>query len=282
MSLLASDGKNPRFLARYTMMLFRQGLTDKARLSLAQLEKLEPRSLRTIGLKARLLAASGRASEVVPLLKSTGGANATQLGYVAGLLEELGQLAAAEELMRQFVSQSATPGRSGIGELLGASRSPSRGIGHLRTGLEIVSSRGRCRGHRQAPAYSGPIDDSQCQRAAKSLERELMKVSANAGLLFQLGNIRSLQGRYNESEALYRKSHRHDADNNGPLANLAWLLAGAMVTGPRPSSLLPRPYVSMGRHPTCSTREPLPTWRWVVATRLSTTWKTRSPPPGHL
>ena len=47
----------------------------------------------------------------------------------------------------------------------------------------------------------------------------------SAGLLFHLGNIWSLEGRYQEAEQLYRRSLASDPANSGPLANLAWLLA---------------------------------------------------------
>ena len=44
-------------------------------------------------------------------------------------------------------------------------------------------------------------------------------------MLFQLANIRSLEGRYQEAETLYRQSSTHDQNNSGPLTNLAWLRA---------------------------------------------------------
>ena len=101
-------------------------------------------------------------------------------------------------------------------------------------------------------------------RRAGSVENELTKMPANAGMLFQLGNIRSLQGRYKEAEALYRDSHARDPNNSGPLANLAWLLArrdgrgtGALeviarailLDGPTPDLLDTRgiAYLAMGR-----------------------------------
>ncbi len=73
--------------------------------------------------------------------------------------------------------------------------------------------------------YSAPVDAGQCRRAAELIERELKQTPQSAGLLFHLGNIRSLEGRYQEAEQLYRRSLASDPANSGPLANLAWLLA---------------------------------------------------------
>ncbi len=100
--------------------------------------------------------------------------------------------------------------------------------------------------------------------AAQSLERELRKTPQNAGLLFHLANIRSLEGRYPEAETLYRQSFTHDPNNSGPLINLAWLrarrdgngaealelVAQAMtLDGPAPDLLDTRAvaYLAMGR-----------------------------------
>ena len=75
-----------------------------------------------------------------------------------------------------------------------------------------------------AVLYSRLIDDAHCRRAAQLIETEMQKSARVPGLLFHLGNIRSLQGRYQDAEALYRQSFARDQTNSGPLTNLAWLL----------------------------------------------------------
>ena len=76
-----------------------------------------------------------------------------------------------------------------------------------------------------AVLFAAPIDLAQCQRAAQSLERELRKTPKSAALLFHLGNVRCLDGQYQEAERLYRQSYALDPNNTGPISNLAWLLA---------------------------------------------------------
>jgi cellulose synthase operon protein C len=141
------------------------------------------------------------------------------------LLEELGQYAAAEEMMRKYVSQARQPQASLVlAGFLGRRNRLSEALDLCEKAWgssppEIVAAAV------VSVLYAVSVDDSQCQRAARSVERELTKMPSNAGLLFQLGNIRSLEGRYQEAEALYRDSYARDPNNSGPLANLAWLLA---------------------------------------------------------
>jgi len=264
-SLLAGDGENPVYLAHNTLILLRQGLTDEAQSWLDKLEKLEPRSLRTLGLKARLLKARGRADEAAALLGALVREKADQVGYVAKLLEELGQVAAAEKLYRQFASESLEP--QAILVLAGFLGRQNR----LAEALDLCEKAWTsCRPEAAAAAtvavlYSAPIDNAQCQRAAQSLERALRKTPRSAGLLFHLANIRSLEGRYSEAETLYRQSFAHDQNNSGPLTNLAWLRArrdgkgdealklvtqAMLLDGPAPELLDTRAvaYLAMGRN----------------------------------
>ena len=87
----------------------------------------------------------------------------------------------------------------------------------------MSSRRGRY-GHGRC-ALSAPIELAQCRRAAESFERELKKTPQNAAIVFHLGNVRCLEGRYEEAEKLFRQSYTLDQTNSGPLSNLAWLLA---------------------------------------------------------
>ncbi len=264
-SLLAAHAENPVYLAHNTLILLRQGLTDEAQSWLDKLEKLEPTALRTLELKARLLKARGRAGEAVALLEALVHEKADQVGYVARLLEELGQVAAAEKLYRQFASRSLEP--QAILVLSGFLGRRNR----LAEALDLCEKAWTsCPPEAVAAAtvavlYSAPIDDAQCRRAAQSLERALRNTPRSAGLLFQLANIRSLEGRYPEAETLYRQSFTHDHNNSGPLTNLAWLRArrdgkgeealklldqAMMLDGPAPDLLDTRAvaYLAMGRN----------------------------------
>jgi tetratricopeptide (TPR) repeat protein len=207
------------------LILLRQGSNEDAQSSLAKLKRIEPASLRTLELAARLLAARGQGGDSVPPLKTWAEKHFDQTGYVAKLLEELGQYGAALELFER--AASGRPERPQAALALAAFLGRRNRVGEALDLCEKVWA--SCRPDDLAAAivavlYSAPVDDAQCRRAAQLIEMELQKSPTAAGLLFHLANIRSLQGRYQDAEALYRQSFAHDQTNSGPLTNLAWLL----------------------------------------------------------
>jgi tetratricopeptide (TPR) repeat protein len=224
-SLLASDDKNPLFLAYVVRALLRRGTTDEARPWFDTLEKLDPSGPATMELKARLLKQGGRAGDAVELLRSFVQARPDQAGPVAMLLEELGQMTAAEDLYREVAVRRDQP--RAILALAGFLARRDRAAEAIDLCEKAASM---CPPEAVAEAtvallYSAPVEAARCRRAAELLERALEQTSRKAGFLFHLGNIRSLEGRYQEAEQLYRQSLESDPANSGPLANLAWLLA---------------------------------------------------------
>jgi cellulose synthase operon protein C len=224
-SLLAGNAQNPLYVAHSTMILLRQGAIDEAQVWLEKLEKLEPKALRTLDLKARLLGARGRAAEALSSLESLVRTQADQAGYVAKLLEELGQIPAAEKFYRVYASQKLKP--EAVLVLAGFLGRQKR----LAEAIDLCESAwGSCPPEAVAVTtvavlFSAPIDLAQCRRAVLSFARELKKTPQSAALLFHLGNVRCLLGQYQEAESLYRQSYALDQNNSGPLSNLAWLLA---------------------------------------------------------
>ncbi len=162
-SLLAGNGQNPVYLAHNTLILLRRGLTDEAQTWLDKLEKLEPRSLRTIDLKARLLKARGRAGEAAVLLEALVREKADRAGYVARLLEELGQVAAAEKLYRQFASQSREPQAILVlSGFLGRQNRPGEALDLCEKAWTSCPPDAVAEAT-VAVLYSAPIDDAQCR-----------------------------------------------------------------------------------------------------------------------
>jgi tetratricopeptide (TPR) repeat protein len=225
MSLLDLDGQNPALLANAAFTFLRHGSLEQAASLLESLEKQEPNEFRTIALKARLLKAQGKGSEAAGQIQAFAAGKAAYIESAARLEEEIGEIAQAEALYRKLAAGSkrteaalelaAFLGRNGrIDEALDECERAWAGCRAEAVGqLEV------------ALLYSGDSDEKRVERVAESLKRELAKQGPNAGLLFQLGNVRSRQGRYQEAESLYRESHRRDQTNSGPLMNLAWLLA---------------------------------------------------------
>lgn len=224
-SLLATDSTNQVYLAYAARTLLRHGIIDRAQSLVDTLEKQAPKTLATVELKALLLKQKGQPDEAVGLLRSFVRESPDQAGNVAAVLEVLGQMTAAEEFYRQFAARSGqAQSILTLAAFLGRRGRLAEAIDHC----EKASSLGPpevVAGMTVALLYSAPVDAVQCRRAAELIERELKKEPRNAGLLFQLGNIQSLEGRYQEAEQSYRQSLASDPANSGPLANLAWLLA---------------------------------------------------------
>ncbi len=223
--LLAGHEQNALYLAHNTLILLRQGSIDDAQSSLAKLERLEPASLRTLELKSRLLTARGRSGESVPQLMAWAENHADEIGYIAKLLEEFGQYGPALKLFER--AASGRPDRPERALALAAFLGRRNRVADALDLCEKIWA--SCRPEDAAATiaavlYSAPIDDAHCRRAAQLIEAEMQKSAKEPGLLFHLGNIRSLQGRYQDAEALYRQAFALDQTNSGPLTNLAWLL----------------------------------------------------------
>ena len=230
--LLAAHGDNPLYLAHYAARLLRRKELDQAGVWLAKLDKVEPKSLRTLEIKALLLREQGKAAEAATLVweHMRGQKPAQQAGVllrVAPLFETLGQTADAEKAYRQFAARSGRPEAALVlAEFLGRRK-------RSREALELCESAwGRCRPEAVAAATltvlqaAGP-DARRYERLASRLHEAAQANPRAAGLWLYLAVVRKLQGRYAEAETLLRKVI--DSDNSQAsvvaLNNLAWLLA---------------------------------------------------------
>src|SRR5208337_3007805 len=87
----------------------RHGEHDDAGSLLVKLEKLRPQADQTVELRARMLEARGNSKEAVSLLLGWIKPRPNQAFDTALLLEQLGELAAAEEVYRKHAAESRTP-----------------------------------------------------------------------------------------------------------------------------------------------------------------------------
>ena len=275
--LLASDPGNQLYLAYAGRTLLRHGLIDAAQSCADTLEKLDPRIPAAVELRARLLKQGGHPEEAVGLLRSLVRRRPDQVGSVAALFEDLGEMAAAEELYRAFAARSSPAGPSlTLARFLGRR-------GRLAEAVEVCEkAASSCPPEAVAEAmvaslYAAPADPVQCRRAAGLIERGLDKAPTSAGLLFQLGNIRSLEG-------ATRRPRSSTGDRSHPIRPIAarsrtWpgCWRGRTTRAERPSSWSRGPWSWMGRPPTCSIRGPPAIWRSDGATWRSGISRTPSP-----
>jgi tetratricopeptide (TPR) repeat protein len=226
-ALLTSVGEKvaPHLVASYVGSLLRHGETDAARPWCDRLEMLEPGSLRAVEMRVRLLKAQDRTTEAILVLNYHAQRSDAQQGlFFAGLLEELGQPAAAEELYQRFGSQSKQP--ENIQVLIGYLSRQKR----FREALELCERAWQtCSPDVAGAASLGVLRagaaDAEQERVEHWLRTAIEKNPTSIALLADLANLRDLQGRYDEAKALYRQILERDQNQVLALNNLARLLA---------------------------------------------------------
>jgi tetratricopeptide (TPR) repeat protein len=242
--LLAAEGHNPLYLAHCARMLLSRGEPDQAQLWLDRLEEMEPTSFRTVEIKARVLAADGEHEKALKLLRGFVQAllgndqpDPTVIRLAAAAFEDLGQrldrmdsrglsgafMSEAESLQRRLASL-APSGALSLAAFLGrrgdvagaltsceqaAAGCPAEAV--VFTGVEIVRA-----------ARAG---DSDCRRVEQWIETAIQANPTSAASRLALAALRDHQGRFEETESLYRDVIRLDPVDTTALNNLAWLLA---------------------------------------------------------
>ncbi len=109
LALLAAEADNPGYIAHAVRALLRHGAHDDAESLLVKLEKLRPHADQTVELRARMLQARGNSKEAVSLLLGWMKQRPNQAFNTGLLLEQLGEIAAAEEVYRNHAAESRTP-----------------------------------------------------------------------------------------------------------------------------------------------------------------------------
>ena len=223
--LTAPQGANPMHLAHYIRSVLRRGEKDEARVWLARLEKQEPDTWRTIEIKAHVLKAEGKSEEAVALLRTRAQGKEDDTARVAALLEQLGEVAAAEDMYRKHVARSKEPQNAlALAEHLGRRQ-------RVEEALALCEQSWRtCPPEAVAAASVGVLragqgDARQCQAVERRLQEAVARKPESPVLLLALAELHDLQGRYPEAEASYRAVLLRDGNNVVALNNLAWLVA---------------------------------------------------------
>jgi tetratricopeptide (TPR) repeat protein len=214
----------PSYLAYFARALLRRGQADQAQVWLGKLEQLQPQAPATIEIKARVLAAEGKgaAAELVTAYSKD---KDSQVAPLARLLEELGQVDAAESLYRRF---AAAPGHPENALTLAAFLARHR---RLPEALDLCEQAwATCPPATVGNAtlivlFASAPDPAQLRRVEGWLAGALRKNPDALPLQFSLANLMILEERYKDAEAIYRRMHERDQGSGAPLNNLAWLIA---------------------------------------------------------
>ncbi len=220
-SLLAAYPDNRLYLAHQARRKLQSKDSAGAQRILDRLEKLDPQSWEAVEIRARMQKDPAGLLEQFVARDSS---DPDRAGRAAVLLEELGQLPAAEKMYRTFAAQSKAPESVlALARFLGRQQRVAEGLDLCERAWQ------NCRPEAVAAASvalarAGQADARHAARVERWLEAAIQK-SPDNGVLLALADCRDLQGRYDEAEKLYRQVLARDRDNVAALNNLAWLLA---------------------------------------------------------
>ncbi|AGA29620.1 tetratricopeptide repeat protein [Singulisphaera acidiphila] len=225
LGLVSVDGEKPDYLYSLTRVLLARDDVDQARPWVAKLEQVAPQSLQVVELKARLLQKEGKGPEAVAVLEARAQSDRNEVGVIATLLEELGETSAAERLTREFVEQSKDPKAVLVLALfLGRHGRAHEALdiceGAWKTCPPVMVSNTALR-----ILHSTKADGEEGRRVAAWIEEAIRKSPDEVLLMFDLANLKILQGNYPDAEALMRRIIALKPGTGGPMNNLAWLLA---------------------------------------------------------
>lgn len=243
-TLLGSAPNDTMYLGTYVAALLGHKEIDLAERYTNQLEKLAPNQMATVTLRARVLYESGEFPKAMELLKSycdkpesKGEDRPTRVALIAATLEDLGRRLTkpdqqatskqfteeAEKLYRQYVQQRPEQKLVLAGFLARQKRMDEA----LTLAEEAwpTSSPELIANAMLSLFGGGASGTAQDARAEKILLAAIDKHNRPVSFLTLLADHFSVQGRYEEAEAVYREILRGDPKNTLALNNLAVLLA---------------------------------------------------------
>lgn len=268
-AVVERDQPSAAQLARYVQHLVRYQQAERAEPWLARLEELEPLEShgRTLELRARWLAATGRSVEIAPAIeafvagqlprRSDRREQARLLFELADLCTQLDETATAEKLLRQ--AQPLVPmGYQQLAVWLAGQERMSEAIDWC------LEASGRDGGADAAIALStvlslGTVDPADRRRAEPVLADALQRHDTNADVLFCIGTWRLVDGLEDEALALFRRALELNPTHVAAMNNLALLLAEQEAGRSEALAHIDRAIAIAGRQP-----ELLDTRGWVL------------------
>jgi tetratricopeptide (TPR) repeat protein len=223
--LLEQQGNSPAYLAAYAASLMKHDQFDEAAPLVERLRRIDPKGPPATTLQARLLASRGRVPEAVDLLTSRARDDEGAVEVLALTLEQIGQPAQAELLLRQLASSptahgaglalAAFLGRRGATrqaiEMLGDAWGSSPASLVAQVGLGVLQA-----GDRSDPT---PIELFR-----KQLREAIAAHPKESSLPEALAFVDLLAGGP-EAEASFRRMVASNPRDAAALNNLAWILS---------------------------------------------------------
>lgn len=223
--LLSAADAQPSQLAYFARRLLAHGESAEARHCLERIEKLAPSSAAAIEIRARCLKAEGDRGAAIATLRAYVMAGPSWAGAAGGLLEEMGEFEAAEEMYRR---RAAAPGEPEavlmLAQFLGRRHRTKEAL-KLCRGAWATCKPEAVAGASVAVLYGGPRDPDLSRDVESKLLAALRDSPKDPRLLVSLAAVRKFQGRYAEAIEDCQRAMQVGTHNPLALNNLAWLLA---------------------------------------------------------
>jgi tetratricopeptide (TPR) repeat protein len=229
--IVADRADSPRFLTHYALALLRWGDAEPVPAVLDALKKLDPDSLATLEVEARLLKAQGKDAEVVKVVTGSKFARKgpdDRRPALATLLDELDQVKEAEAFYRTVVEEKKEKQPDValvLADFLGRRQRTQEALDLC---FEVAP---KCRAEEVAGVlvgilYAGKPTKEDGDRVQNWIEAALRATGGqDVGLQMQLAALHNVREDYARAEAVYRSILERNPKNVLALNNLAWLLA---------------------------------------------------------
>ncbi len=222
---LSAESDNLTYLTSYVNSLLRHKEWATASAWLAKLESKQPAALFTVQLKANLLHEQGKDDEAAAAVESYVRTKDADLRRAALLLEAVSRPREAEVLFRRLVKEGKRPeaaldlagflGRQGRTDE--ALQECERAAATCRT-LAVVDAALRV-------VYVAKEPAPHCQWLERWLTQAAKKEEGRVDFTSHLAMLRNIQGKYDESAALYRTLLVKKPNDALAMNNLAFLMA---------------------------------------------------------
>jgi cellulose synthase operon protein C len=247
-ALIAEEPDNVVYLAAYINGLIVHNELDEAEKLLGRLDVLQARSLQNLELRVRLLKAQEKTLDAANLIKDRTREKDAPLAVLASLMESLGEMKAAGDILETLASNPKKPD-----DVLRYALFLGR-VHRVADGLRICEQARK----NASPEAVGIVSISLLRdKAATEGQREDVEVwlksvlakTQTVSLLALWAELQDVRGRYAEAEKAWRAVLQKDQYHAVALNNLACLLAYRLEKGDESLTLINRALAVAGQAP---------------------------------
>jgi len=236
-ALVAADSPPPAYVAAYVEFLLRQSKMDEAEPWLTRLDETEPEGINRISLRAKLLQLQARDGEIEPFVEAalqarlaaakSDAERGRTLQEMAGVYEQLGRSDQAERCLRKL-RDTVPQGYLTLVRWLSDKGRQTEAIRVCQAAAQQDPSPQPAAALAQVltiGAGKSELDPSLQSQADQLLADAIKANPGHRQLLFCVATLRYMQGRADESIALYQQILQFAPSNAATLNNLAVVLS---------------------------------------------------------